>query len=372
MVKNKKAFTLVELLAVIVILAVILVIAVPSIMDTIKESRKGALASSAKLIASSAETAYMSNQTLGIEKTLTCQDVSSYKEEDYTCNLEFVGDNAYVTLEGSGKFDGLYVCSGTKEDAEASEEACTGGSSVETVSFEEDSWTTIKAAVSSGNTDNYNVGDTKTVDLGSLGTHTVRIANKTACDGTLASQTACGFVIEFADIITEHNMNPSEEYNGTNHYGSNKDGWPASSMYDYVNGDIYNALPEGLRNAIIDTTVVSSLGYEDKNRAEGNFVSTDKLYLLSPEEVYGTSFTDSYDTSRGTSRQLDYYANNNVSTTNYSVAIKTYGEEGNYWWWLRSANSSYVGFFFRVTNTGDWSFTDSYNSSGVSPAFRIG
>ena len=249
MSKPRRGFTLVELLAVIVILAVILVIAVPSIMDTIKESRKGALASSAKLIASSAETAYISNQTLGIEKALTCQDVSSYKEEDYTCNLEFVGDKAYVTLEGSGKFDGLYVCSGTKEDAEAAEEACTGGSggsSVETVSFEEDSWTTIASAVSSGNTDNYNVGDTKTVDLGSLGTHTVRIANKTACDGTLESQTACGFVIEFADIITEHNMNPSVEYNGPNHYGSNKDGWPASSMYDYVNGDIYNALPEGL------------------------------------------------------------------------------------------------------------------------------
>ena len=71
MSKHKKdGFTLVELLAVIVILAVILVIAVPQIMSTITESRKGALASSAKLIASSAETAYMSNQTLAIEKNI--------------------------------------------------------------------------------------------------------------------------------------------------------------------------------------------------------------------------------------------------------------------------------------------------------------
>ena len=42
----KKGFTLVELLAVIVILAVILVIAVPQINNVIKETRKNSLASS--------------------------------------------------------------------------------------------------------------------------------------------------------------------------------------------------------------------------------------------------------------------------------------------------------------------------------------
>ena len=54
---KKNGFTLVELLAVIVILAVILVIAVPQIISTINESRKGVLESSAKLIASSVENA---------------------------------------------------------------------------------------------------------------------------------------------------------------------------------------------------------------------------------------------------------------------------------------------------------------------------
>ena len=119
MSKHKKdGFTLVELLAVIVILAVILVIAVPSIMSTIAESRKGALASSAKLIASSAETAYISNQTLGIEKTIECSDVSNYTEEDYaSCKIKFVDGKAKVTLIGQGKFEGMAVCGGTKEDA---------------------------------------------------------------------------------------------------------------------------------------------------------------------------------------------------------------------------------------------------------------
>ena len=39
MMKNKKGFTLVELLAVIVILAVILVIAIPRILDVIDSSK---------------------------------------------------------------------------------------------------------------------------------------------------------------------------------------------------------------------------------------------------------------------------------------------------------------------------------------------
>ena len=51
MKKKKRGFTLVELLAVIVILAVILVIAVPRIMSVIKDAKLGSIESTAKLIA---------------------------------------------------------------------------------------------------------------------------------------------------------------------------------------------------------------------------------------------------------------------------------------------------------------------------------
>ena len=125
--KKKKGFTLVELLAVIVILAVILVIAVPQIMDIIKESRKGTLISSAKLIAASAESAYMSNQTLGIEKTITCSDVSKLNSEDYeSCTITFDSNGkAKVTIVGKGKFEGMSVCSATRETGEVSSECST-------------------------------------------------------------------------------------------------------------------------------------------------------------------------------------------------------------------------------------------------------
>ena len=87
---KKNGFTLVELLAVIVILAVILVIAVPQIMNVINESKKGTLESSARLIASSAETMKISNDTLGINSEIRCEDVAQLTSEDYdTCKSSF-------------------------------------------------------------------------------------------------------------------------------------------------------------------------------------------------------------------------------------------------------------------------------------------
>ena len=48
--KKKKTFTLIELLAVIIILAVILVISIPRILDVIDESKKDLFKTSEQLI----------------------------------------------------------------------------------------------------------------------------------------------------------------------------------------------------------------------------------------------------------------------------------------------------------------------------------
>ena len=239
-------------------------------------------------------------------------------------------------------------------------------------SFANQSWEAIVSNVKSGNTSNYNVGDTKTVDMGTLGTHTLRIANMSTpseCSTTGFSQTACGFVLEFADIITTHNMNPVGEYKGTQYnYGWNVDGWPASSMRDYISTDIYNAIPEVLRNAIINTTVVSGHG---STSGESNFTSTDRLYLLDAKEIYGESFTSSYNTAKDYERQLDYYKNAGVTASNYSGAIKQ-RNGSNSIWWLRSASSVNTNGFYGVYTNGNWIDNFARTTSGVSPAFRIG
>ena len=243
------------------------------------------------------------------------------------------------------------------------------------VSFAEDSWETIVTRIQAGEISTYNVGDTKEVNLGTTyGTHTLRIANTSTpseCSTTGFSQTACGFVLEFADIITTYNMNPSGTYNGTSYSnGWNVDGWPASSMYTFVNNDIYNALPSDLKSAIIDTVTVSGHG---STSGETNFTSTDKLYLLSTAEVWaqGSSNTIDYDTARDNTRQLDYYKNLNTDTVNYSPAIKNNGSSASSWW-LRAGRSNSNYFFYRVVSSGDWGGSAATGTDGVSPAFRLG
>ena len=117
---NKKAFTLVELLAVIVILAVILVIAVPQILDVIDSSKKGSLESSAKLIASTAEKKYAEFLALGKDtSTIKCSDVTKLNDKDYgVCTISFdENGKATVSIKGkeNGKFEGL-KCEGTKDN----------------------------------------------------------------------------------------------------------------------------------------------------------------------------------------------------------------------------------------------------------------
>ena len=229
--------------------------------------------------------------------------------------------------------------------------------------FEYDTWSEIVANVKANKISQYSVGDTRKIYLGTYGTHTLRIANTSTpneCDTEGFSQTACGFVLEFADIIAIYKMNDIV---------TNVGGWPATLMRTFVNNDIYNALPSELRNTIIDTTVVSSHG---ATSGEENFTSTDKLYLLASKEIY-TDWSNSNDTAKDLTRTLDYYTNIGVTTSNYSGAIKK-SESSAVSWWLRTAGSDYTYFFFCVADNGSSDDTSIAPPStiGVAPAFRLG
>ena len=121
--KKKNAFTLIELLAVIVILAVILVIAIPRILDVIETSKKDSFKNSAQLIADNAEKKKVSDKLLGKDEEITCKDVAKINDEDYaSCTISFDSEgNAKVSITGKGKFDGLKITNGTKENAEVKE-----------------------------------------------------------------------------------------------------------------------------------------------------------------------------------------------------------------------------------------------------------
>ena len=304
------------------------------------------------------------------------QLLSAGSTETYKVKLEFKNDIEELpegeTLTTS--FEVEYV------------QADTSGIPVRVVpeaDFATDSWADIIAAYNAGVTTNLQSamesGTTREIqlDLDLDGTpettRHLRIANLSKpaeCTTTGFSQTACGFVLEFADIITTHQMNPYS--NGSTNGDGNKGGWEYSEMRTYINSDIYNALPIALKNAIINTTVVSGHGSNDT----ANFTTTDKLYLLSPHEVWEdvdgdiSNGIDYYDTAYSNTRQLDYYAGLNVTTSSYAEAIKK-NNSLNTFWWLRSAYFNPYNIFFGVFGDGSFSGSSSYNTYGVSPAFRI-
>ena len=119
----KKGFTLVELLAVIVILAIILVIAIPKILDVIRVSKIKTLENSARIIAKMAEEEKLDHDIFGNTNNFSCTDIAEYNKKDYgSCILSFNNGEATVKLKGKkgGKFEGLQ-CVGTKNDMNCGE-----------------------------------------------------------------------------------------------------------------------------------------------------------------------------------------------------------------------------------------------------------
>lgn len=225
-------------------------------------------------------------------------------------------------------------------------------------SFETDSWSTIANNIKNDKSDIYKVGDTKEVKIGGTN-YTVRVVNNSTpkeCNGENFSQTACGFVVEFVDILENRAMNSTN---------TNVGGWPATDIRTYANEDFFNKLPIELQNVIIKTKVISGHG----NRSgEPNFISLDKIFLFSTKEI---GVTSDFETTQDVTRQLDYYAGKGVSTSNYSDAIKKYGVS-NATWMLRTAASNTNNAFLNINNEGFKGYASANASIGFSPAFRIG
>ena len=371
---KNKGFTLVELLAVIAILAILVIIALPNVLKMFNDSKKNSFLTEAKTVYSEVSKKYISESMKGNKLTY----ISS--EDDTKLDMTGKSLKYCVLLNADGSVKSMKVSngewiaelSGNKKITDLKSTDLKNGNldneecgPKKPKTFKEDSWDTIAKAVKAGKTEKYKVGDTKEVDLGTYGKHNVRIANMSTpdeCKQEGFSQSACGFVVEFTDIITIYKMNS---------VSTNKDGWPASYMYSFLNDEsnsdsLINALPNELKKVIIDTKTVSGHGSEDTD----NFPSTDKLYLLSTAEVWKDGRPD--DTARDKTRQLDYYKEKGVTTSSYAAAIKKDSEGTAEVWWLRCAHPSAYTAFYAVDTNGTWYYSYAYGTRGVSPAFRIG
>ncbi len=232
--------------------------------------------------------------------------------------------------------------------------------------FSTASWSTIRDNLES-NPNYYAVGCEKEVELdmdndSAPESYTVRLANTSTpniCYADGYSKTACGAVIEFVTPLATHRMNPND---GTFIAGDgNSGGWEYSEMRSYINNDIFNILPDELRNVIVDTSVDSGHGIDD----EANFKTIDKMYLLAPNEL--TDEKTELDASR--TRILDYYASNNSSGYPW-IRKNTSGTAVD--WWLRSCPYKYGKRAFNsVYRLGGTNYAGAAAEKWVVPAFRI-
>lgn len=219
--------------------------------------------------------------------------------------------------------------------------------------FQNDSWKTIESNIKKGNSSRYAVGNTKEIDMGSYGKHTLRIANISTCPSYVDSETACGFVVEFEDIIDNRSMMSTN---------TNVGGWPASEIRTYLNDTIFKALPDDLKSIIADTKVISGYGSTVEDLDSNNFISNDKLYLLSAAEIWPDCRMDS---AYAYTRQLDYYKLRYVTEKNYSSLAK--GDA----WLLRTALKNDDHSFYSISGNGYQLYNSGNVKSGISPAFRI-
>ena len=219
----------------------------------------------------------------------------------------------------------------------------------------------------------------------------LRIANLSKpneCSNSNFSQSACGLVIEFTEGLIRHRYNPegNESWgHSTVNGGYAKGSWQYSDIRAYLNGTIfekeninynttglYSALPNDLKNKIIDTKVVTGYGQDDSSI----FTTEDRLYLISPKEIYGSNI-EGYDMAADLTRQFDYYNHIGATSDNYKVTVKYKAnheqsiDENVCWPWLRTPYYQWSGNFFTQDGTGRPNSALSTDNGWVSPAFRI-
>ena len=415
MKEKKNGFTLVELLAVIVILAIILVIAVPKVMDVIKDSKKATLESTAKMIASSAEKVKVQNDLLGKTEDLDCYKVAKLNNIDYAdCDIKFDGNTAKVTIEGAGKFEGLYVCGGTKTNSIATDEECgSSGNNTNTGA------NTIAAKVGTdGLVQTYATVNEEQVDAGIryagplTGANAVKNQVYFNCapnDGTNDYGTKdykyadkCEIWRIIGVFNTKSSDNPNEEpvkrikivrnnildtkmawdttadgVDYINQWGettlSDKTTpYAGASLMQYLNGDYHNSLTS-IAQGQIDNALWYTGAYEtsvgktpsavytaERSEAKGTgttvvYTTTwvDKIGLIYPSDfgyAGGATCTDVTSSSCGTTNWLT------LSSSNY---------------WTISPSASYSNFAWRVTSSG-YAYNDFVSdTSGVRPAIYL-
>lgn len=154
-----------------------------------------------------------------------------------------------------------------------------------------------------------------------------------------------GYMVLDNCLFDEHAMNKKN---------TNKGGWKDCEMRRFLNGTIFYLLPDELQAVIEPTTIRQVLHGEES-------ISEDKLFLLSKTQVFGKG---DWSEAEPDDTHLDIFPTERSR-------VKECGDNGTWWWWLRSPYSSYTTNFCYVSNNGSGNYDNAAYSSGVAFGFSF-
>ena len=145
-----------------------------------------------------------------------------------------------------------------------------------------------------------------------------------------------------------------EDERPMNKKDTNKGGWAASYMRDYLNKTVFALLPDDLQEAIAPTSIVQIV---DGERVE----SQDKLFLLSKTQVFGECREIEFEPEDA---QLDIFLRE-------KDRVKECGDHGTWFWWLRSPLASSSSLFCGVNSDGYSGGNAATGAYGVALGFSL-
>ena len=223
---------------------------------------------------------------------------------------------------------------------EKAQEALERLSAVEVQTGEiSDSWEEIIAHIDDGSAQQrYAVGAYKPLDLGKYGVVNMQLAGFNLDERADGKGKAPTTWIAKELLAETHVMN--EEW-------TTEGGWRDSSLRQWLQTEVLNAIPESVRNRLV---FVKKTQWDDQ--ASANQTTEDSVWIPDASELYGR-----------TSLYYELYSDlseNRVKTLYGSAA----------WWWLRSANG--YNFFRRVNTDGSYDDNYAYSIGGVAIGFCLG
>lgn len=146
-------------------------------------------------------------------------------------------------------------------------------------------------------------------------------------------------------LADEHRMN--KEW-------TNESGWAATEMRTYLNSTIFALLPDDLQAVIAPTKIAQII--------KGECVECeDNLFLISKTQAFGKGSWTEYEPD---DTHLDIFKTERDR-------VKECGNNGTWFWWLRSPTSSGSTYFCGVTSYGTSYTSNAISSLGVAFGFCI-